>query len=187
MLLIRAAADEFSRQGFHGTSLSRICKAAEISMGALTFHFSSKAELADAVVETGLSPVRALVEHVAQRQAPPLERAVGLAMELTRLLEADPLVRCAVRLSRERTGGSAWPALWRPLVSSLASQAHESGQLDVGALPDDVTLLIELLVRGSEVSLQGADTSAAAGHDGSVARLQRSWRLVLNGIAPAAH
>lgn len=184
MLLIEAAADEFNRQGFHGTSLSQICKTAEISMGALTFHFSSKADLADAIKEAGWSPVRAAVGDVARQQSPPLQRAVTLAVRLTQLMEGDLLVRCAVRLSREWSDGDEWSALWLPVVSSLASEAHECGQLDGDALPDDVSLLIELLVKGSEVALQSSDASAAD-CDSAVDRLQRSCRLLLKGIAPA--
>lgn len=52
--VLAAAAREFADHGFAGTSLSRICGAAGVTMGAVTFHFATKAELADAVQEWGV-------------------------------------------------------------------------------------------------------------------------------------
>lgn len=179
MLLIEAAAEEFNQQGFHGTSLTHICKTAEISMGALTFHFPSKAELAESIKEVGWSGVRTAVDEVAGLQAPPLERAVALAVRLTQLMEGDLLVRCAVRLSRELSDGEEWVALWLPLVNSLAKEAHEGSGLDDDVSPVDVALLIELLVKGSEVEVK-----SGANHDSAADRLKRSLRLLLNGITP---
>jgi AcrR family transcriptional regulator len=180
--LIRAAAAQFNQDGYHGAALSQICRAAGISMGALTFHFSSKGELADAIAREGWATTRTVVERVAHSPQPALQRAVGLTLELTRLLEEDPLVRCAVRLSRERPGHTQWAELWLPLAHRLAAQAHAEGQLNTEAAPGDITLLISLFVGGAEAGLR---STQAAAYDSAVGRLERSWQLVLEGIAPA--
>ncbi|MCE0444850.1 TetR/AcrR family transcriptional regulator [Streptomyces tricolor] len=52
-----AAARRFDRHGYDGTALNHICAGAGVTLGALTFHFRSKAALASAVVDEG---VRAL-------------------------------------------------------------------------------------------------------------------------------
>ncbi|MFC7883309.1 TetR family transcriptional regulator [Streptomyces sp. NPDC057376] len=181
--LIDAAAVEFNRDGYHGTTLAQIAGAAEISMGALTFHFPNKAQLADAVAEEAWATARTVVEHVAGQPAPALQRTIALTLELTRLIEEEVLVRCAVRLSRERHSSTGWAEVWLPLVTSLAGQAHASGQLSGHTLPDDLTGLIRLLIGGCEVNLRNAE--AAPPGESAVDRLRHSWRLVLEGIAPS--
>ncbi|MER7481317.1 TetR/AcrR family transcriptional regulator [Streptomyces sp. NPDC126510] len=181
--LIDAAAVEFNRDGYHGTTLAQIAGAAKISMGALTFHFPNKAQLADAVAEEAWATARTVVEHIAGQAAPALQRTIALTLELTRLIEEEVLVRCAVRLSRERHSPTGWAEVWLPLVTSLAGQAHASGQLSGHTLPDDLTGLIRLLIGGCEVNLRNAE--AAPCGESAVDRLQHSWRLVLEGIAPS--
>ncbi|MEV5017647.1 TetR/AcrR family transcriptional regulator [Streptomyces sp. NPDC053780] len=182
--LIDAAAEEFNRDGYHGTTLAQIADAAKISMGALTFHFPNKAQLADAVAEEAWATARKVVEHIADQPAPALQRTIALTLELTRLIEEEVLVRCAVRLSREWHSSTGWAEVWLPLVTSLAGQAHASGQLSGRTLPDDLTGLIRLLIEGSEVNLRNSG-AAEPSDESAVDRLQHSWRLVLEGIAPS--
>ncbi len=52
-VLVLAAANNFDRHGYDGTSLAAVCAEAGTTMGALTFHFRSKAVLAEAVADEG--------------------------------------------------------------------------------------------------------------------------------------
>ncbi len=49
--IVEAAAELFRKNGFHNTSLSQILKAAGITKGGFYFHFKSKEELGDAVID----------------------------------------------------------------------------------------------------------------------------------------
>lgn len=49
--VVTAAAELFRENGFHNTSLSQILKAAGLTKGGFYFHFKSKEELGDAVIE----------------------------------------------------------------------------------------------------------------------------------------
>ncbi|MFJ3338698.1 TetR family transcriptional regulator [Streptomyces sp. NPDC086766] len=175
-LLIKAAAHAFNADGFHGASLSQICKRADISMGALTFHFSSKAALADAVEEDGWSTTRTVVQRINTQTASPLQSLTDLVTALSHLLESDPLVRCAVRLSRERARTN-WTYLWLPAATRLTLEAHRSGHLNSTIHPDDVTTLITLLLNGTQ-------HLHATANSNTTALFQRSWNLALNGITP---
>lgn len=68
--LLDAAAEEFDRHGYEGTSLNRVCRAAGITIGALTFHFSTKAELADAVQSQGRIITRAALDSMPPARLP---------------------------------------------------------------------------------------------------------------------
>jgi TetR/AcrR family transcriptional repressor of nem operon len=49
--IIRVAAELFRKNGFHNTSLSKILKEAQLTKGGFYFHFKSKEELGDAVID----------------------------------------------------------------------------------------------------------------------------------------
>ncbi|MFF4557787.1 TetR family transcriptional regulator [Streptomyces sp. NPDC001422] len=56
--LIEAAADLFDRDGQEVTSLAAVTAKAQVSAGALYFHFATKADLADAVTRAALARLR---------------------------------------------------------------------------------------------------------------------------------
>ncbi|MFI1508880.1 TetR family transcriptional regulator [Streptomyces sp. NPDC020597] len=181
--LVQAAAAEFDRYGYAGTSLVQVCKSAGITTGALTFHFRSKSELADAVQADGCTAIRRVVEHFAGAQSPALERLVDLTLSLARLLEDETAVRSAARLTRERPGGDiGWAACWMPAVGELAGRAQRMGQLRPGTQPAAVTHLAAYLLVASEMRVR-ASLQAAREPD-AVKQLEQMWNLALHGLLP---
>ncbi|WP_042801111.1 TetR/AcrR family transcriptional regulator [Streptomyces sp. C] len=179
---VRAAASEFYRAGYGGTSLKAISQAAGISMGAVTFHFDSKAELAEAVAEEGCSAVRTALDDAAgRRRGKALDGLGSLLLELARLLRDDVTVRASAHLARELPDIEDWTTLWHPVVAGLAQEAHERGELHAPADPASVTALVAHLLWGAEATLRGAypDGQAAA-----LDQLEGVWLLVLEGIGP---
>ncbi|GAA3115101.1 TetR/AcrR family transcriptional regulator [Streptomyces rectiviolaceus] len=179
--LVRAAASVFDDAGYEGTALARISEAADISMGALTFHFSSKKALAEEVQEQGVATTRRVVEQVAAtRGASPLETVVSVTLALATLLGRDPLVRAAARLARERTDSACdWSDCWLPTVEQLTALAAESecpGRDDRAT----VVALAQLLVAGAEAHIRGA-ARAENGPDLS-GEFARIWEAMLRGI-----
>lgn len=181
--LIEAAATEFDTNGYEGTPLAKICKTAGISMGALTFHFSSKTALADTVQDEGRKLTQAALKRATAPSAAALETAVRVTVELTRLLEQESLVRAAVRLVRERPGSDVWSDIWLPVVRELLEEAHTQGHLRPCARPADVVMLAEILMAGAEAYLR-TRLGTGARFESASANLERAWRLALDGIAP---
>ncbi|MFF8867346.1 TetR family transcriptional regulator [Streptomyces sp. NPDC015139] len=180
--LVRAAASEFDRAGYEGTSLSRISKAVGVSIGAVTFHFSSKNDLADAVQQSGRSVTRAALEGVLAEPRSALRVVVDLTLILAQLMEREPSVRAAIRLSRERPDAVPWSEVWLPTVRKLLDEAHETGQLRAAALPADVTTLVEYLTSGAEAYLRSRMGSDVA-FESAVAQLKRLWHVAIAGVA----
>ncbi len=180
--LIKAAAQEFDRFGYDGTSLSRVSSVAGMSIGAVTFHFPSKVQLADAVQQEGREVTLEALERLAEEPVSPLRMVIDLTLELTRLMEQEPTVRAGIRLSRERPGSEAWSDAWLPTVRGLLERAYESGQLRGDAQPADVTMLVEHLTGGAEAYLRrriGSDPAL----ESAVAQLKRVWQLALVGVS----
>ncbi|WP_221359104.1 TetR/AcrR family transcriptional regulator [Streptomyces beigongshangae] len=181
--LVLAAASEFDRHGYAGTSLVQVCKVAGATTGALTFHFRGKSELADAVQADGCAAVRRAVEPFTGPQGPALERIVELTLSLTRLLQDDPIVRSSARLNRERPdSGFSWAACWLPTVGELARRAQRTGQLRAGTRIDAVTYLAACLLLAAEMRVR-ASLQAARDPD-AVQQLERMWDLALHGLLP---
>jgi AcrR family transcriptional regulator len=175
-VLVRAAASQFALNGYEGTSLVQIKQEAGLSMGALTFHFKTKAELADTVEARGKFVVECALERVTEVSAPWLDLLTELTVELSRLLEENVFVQSTARLGRERPGSPDWSTFWLPEIKRLAELAHEGGELFSPTAPGDVTALARLLVAGAETRIR--DEGAAASPDAVADELTRVWRLV---------
>lgn len=173
--LIHAAAVEFDTRGYEGASLSRISKRAAASMGALTFHFGTKGELAEAVRAAGRDAVAPVVRGAVSAPGAPLEALAGLTVAVVRLLEQDVATRAAARLERECPPGGqgARPVPgWADGMRLLLERAAAAGDLRPGVRPDTAALLLTWLVEGSRVDPGGG----AGGHADQV------WDLVLHGL-----
>ncbi|MDJ0466754.1 TetR/AcrR family transcriptional regulator [Streptomyces sp. H27-C3] len=179
--MVKAAAKEFDRNGYEGTSLARVSRSANISIGALTFHFASKGDLADAVLAQGLLEARAVIECVRASKTPALESVIELTLSLVRLLEEDDSVRAAARLTRERTDFARdWSFEWAPFMAELVAQGQWD-DLRPSADPKVVTALADYLITGAEVQVRRrvqAQTSECP-RESSQAQLAEIWDMAL--------
>ncbi|WP_052865680.1 TetR/AcrR family transcriptional regulator [Streptomyces niger] len=173
--LLGAAAAELARHGYAGTSLSRVSARADVTMGALTFHFPSKAHLAEAVHRQGHEATRALVGRVAARGLSPLQSIIDLSHGLLALLRENDAVRAAWRSSRDGAAREDWYDGWLPWTEQRAVVAGREHQLRPGCRPDLLPLFVECLVPGVAERLDGT----SAHHD----LLTALWAGLLPGIA----
>jgi AcrR family transcriptional regulator len=181
--ILLAAAADFDRYGYQGTSLARIRAAAGISTGALTFHFPTKDSLADTIQQRGHERTRQAVGHLASAPMPALRAVVSLTLALAGLLERDVTVRAAARLSRERPQAcAAWSTAWTPTACELAQRAAEALPREGSAAT--VIALTRHLVAGVEVHLRCSAWQAASAPDGLSprAQLEQVWDLLLRGL-----
>ncbi|WP_367049215.1 TetR family transcriptional regulator [Streptomyces sp. Je 1-332] len=175
--LIGTAAAEFDSHGYEGTTLARICKAAGISIGALSYHFAAKRNLAEAVAHQGEVAVRDMAERVLARQGRALESAIGLTLELARLLERDVTVRAAARLGAELRFD--WSAACLSTVSLLLEEASAEGQLRSGAAPASLATLAAYLVGGAESRIRARSGQPGAGEQRAADELAEIWAIVM--------
>lgn len=177
--LITAAATEFDQHGYAGTSLAAVTKAAGVTMGALTFHFRTKADLAVAVCAEGETVTRAALDRMIAELAPDLRSVVELCLEITRLLGAEVSVRAAARLAQERaTAHDRWHSVWTAALRDLLKRIRAADGLNGDA--EDLELLAVYLMAGAEAFVR-------AGHPaGSVQKqLGCLWTLTLDGFPGA--
>ncbi|MFJ8882614.1 TetR family transcriptional regulator [Streptomyces sp. NPDC102402] len=183
--LIQAAALEFERRGYEGASLARISEAAHTSMGALTFHFRTKAALAEAVCSAyQQSMARHIGEALASTEAP-LVALGGMVTSLLRLLETSSVAGAAARLRGERPGtgpahhlaGPEWPVV----LGVLLARAQSAGDLRAGVAPRAAEALVLRLVEGTGIAVRGR-TRYAEGDPGGPSA-EQVWELLRHAIA----
>lgn len=107
--LVVAAADQFAAQGFVKASLADVSRSAGVTKGALFFHFSTKDELADAVLTRAQDVLDTMVEELSDAEPASLQVVVDVTHALNRLLRDNAFVRASVRITRERMSGRPAP------------------------------------------------------------------------------
>ncbi|MFE1444598.1 ScbR family autoregulator-binding transcription factor [Streptomyces sp. NPDC058739] len=133
-LVVRAAAVCFDTTGFAATSLSEIVEMAEVSKGALYFHFSSKEKLAEAVIAQLGTDWREILRAARTPDGPPLQSLIDMTHALARRMHQDVVFRAGLRLcdDRRRPGETApvSPYLtWRRTVGLALARSRRRGEL----------------------------------------------------------
>lgn len=176
--LVQAAADCFGRCGYERTSLAAVSEFAGVTKGALSFHFSSKEELAGAVQDRSRTMLRAVAESCADKAGrPALQGVVDLSHLLAGLFANETVVCAGMRLSRER-GTACLHDTWRPTLQMLLDRARSDRSLRDGS---DV-LAVEMIVR----NLMAHAELAARQPGGCRTKREcvtRIWRLILPEIS----
>ena len=72
--IVAVARELFARRGYDGTSIRAISTAAQVNLGAVTYHFGSKADLYAAVIQSVVGPLRERVVAVAEGPEAPLDQ-----------------------------------------------------------------------------------------------------------------
>ncbi|MEA5098857.1 MAG: TetR family transcriptional regulator, partial [Burkholderiaceae bacterium] len=66
--ILDAAEDVFYSKGVSNTSLNDVAQAANVTRGAIYWHFKNKADLFDAMCDRIRAPIRAMVEEIADEK-----------------------------------------------------------------------------------------------------------------------
>lgn len=176
--IVRAAAEVFGDIGYEVATISDILKLAGVTKGALYFHFVSKRELAQAVLDEQVQAVPELPPEPIQ-----LQLLFDQGMLLAHLLKSDVLVRGSVRLTIER-GGQAGPdrrgpyLRWAEVTRDRLEKADEAGELLPHAAIEEVA---QLLV-GAFAGVQGM-SQALTGYTDVHERVAVLYQCVLPTIA----
>jgi AcrR family transcriptional regulator len=175
--ILEAAGAVFDEHGYTSTTISMVLERAEVTKGALYFHFPSKESLAQAV----------LAEQVPFGSVPTqpckLQEIIDMTFVVGRRLLTNSLLRGSVRLAVDQEMPNhvdhAEPfRQWTERLTSLMEQAREKGEL----LPTvDPAETVDLLVggfTGIQLMSRAMTDRADLGH-----RLSVLWAHILPSIA----
>ncbi|MGW7054915.1 ScbR family autoregulator-binding transcription factor [Streptomyces sp. NPDC054887] len=177
--IIDGAARAFDHTGFSGTSLSDIVKEAGVTKGALYFHFASKEELAQAVIDEQFS----IWETMRDIERPGVQTVIDLVHGMARQLQESVRVRAGIRLVIEQSnvsGVSAEPYVkWIELIRNCLSQAQGRGDVRPEVDVDHAANLIVGCWTGLQLSSQ-----VLAGRRDLSERTTQMWQMLLPGLVP---
>jgi AcrR family transcriptional regulator len=177
--LLTAAAEVFDERGFALATLAEIHNRAGLTKGALYFHFSSKEELANAVV----SEEDSWFEEV-DVSGPPMQVVIDLSHGFARALIRDVRIRASTRLVLEHTytepDGSSHKA-WAERLAELMTEAQKAGDFRPELDPEAISELVVASFLGvqtlSQLFTNRADLEA---------RITLMWQTLMPGLIPAA-
>ncbi|BAS17815.1 A-factor receptor protein [Arthrobacter sp. Hiyo8] len=139
--ILRVAADVFARKGFEQTRMDDIIREVGLTKGAIYFHFSSKAMLAQAVVDEQKSRWLRRVQEEILSKNNPLEELRSLGEFMVRTVLSDSSAWGVVHLAnqlastKEHPGGASPLAAWVDLVAGILQRAAQAASWRFQAIP----------------------------------------------------
>ena len=181
--VLTAAAEAFADAGFLATSMADIFARAGVTKGALYFHFTSKEELAFAIIDAEEQAAAAIVEAVLATDAPPLQKLIDISFRWGREIQVNPIVQAGLRMIIEQgTYSRPMPMpynQWQELATQLLAAAQERGELERSVDPKSMAEFAVSSFTGVQVVSQ-----VVSNHEDLIQRIERMWQLLLMGMLP---
>lgn len=179
--IIDAAVDLFDERGYPGTGLGDIVERAEMTKGALYYHFDSKEALAAEIVALGSARVLRTFDALSESPSPALESIIHGTFLVVDQLGTDKVARVGITLMRVFAGfNQSARSTYSGWLSAMAQDVARARQ--EGDVRDDVDVIavaetfVGAFVGGSLLS-----DAASAGAD-LRDRVGRLFGLVLPAI-----
>lgn len=178
--ILRAAARQFARKSYSLVSLDDILADAEVTKGAMYFHFRSKHALAAAIVDYSAAAARASVDQLLARKLSGLETLIDFSYLVAIEDIGDEMARAGLNLleSVGRTDGLQANLLgqWVTAFAAVAGKAVRDGDVTEDCDPESVGGLLVSMYLGLRQTSNLADPERYL-HD-----LEKMWTLVMAGF-----
>ena len=179
--ILRAASRQFARKSYSLVSLDDILADAEVTKGAMYFHFRSKHALATAIIEYRFAVARGAVDELVARKLSGLETLI----DITYLIAVDDIgdesARAGLNLlesiGRTDTLQASVLGDWVVAFAAITRRAVDDGDVVEHHEPEDIARLLVSMYLGLR------QTSNLAEPDRFLHDLERVWGLILPGIA----
>ena len=179
--IIDSAVDMINEIGYPASGLGDIIERAELTKGALYYHFDSKEALATTIIEEGAGSLLGAFRAAGRSSSPAMENIIHGSFVVTEVLSNDRVARAGARLLR--TFGEFNPAAkstFEALVQELADNAKTA------VAEGDLRAEVDPAAAGATIvsSMFGAEllSSALAGGADIRQRFARMWEMMLPAI-----
>jgi len=147
--LIAAASRQFAHHPYSMVSLDDILTEAELTKGAMYFHFPSKQALASAIVDHLSEITRAAVTELLARKMSGLETLIDLVYLLAVQDTEHEVARAGVRLLETLDKTATLLQSWIELVTTLIQKAMTEGDVIDHHDPEDIAKMLVALWLGT--------------------------------------
>jgi AcrR family transcriptional regulator len=178
--ILRAASHQFARRAYHDVGLDDILADAELTKGAMYFHFRSKHALAVAIIEKQTAAGAVAVDELLTRGLSGLETLIDFSYLIASGDIRTDGVRAGLNLleSVGRSEGLQTKLLeeWAKALAGVVEQAIAEGDIGQHCDPQDVGRLVVSLHMGLR------QTSNLEEPERFLHDLEKCWLLMLTGI-----
>jgi TetR/AcrR family transcriptional regulator, transcriptional repressor for nem operon len=178
--ILRAAAHQFARQPYHQVGLDDVLAEAELTKGAMYFHFRSKHALALAIVEDQTTRFSEAVADLLARKFSGLETLVDFSYLLAVRDISEDVTRAGLHLveSIGRIEGLQANLLggWVQIIADTVKRAVDEGDVLDERDPSEVGRLLVSIYMGLR------QTSNLDEPEQFLSDLEKTWAIVLPGI-----
>ncbi|MEV4432239.1 ScbR family autoregulator-binding transcription factor [Streptomyces sp. NPDC049585] len=178
LAILEAAGTVFDECGYEAATISQILALADVTRGALYFHFSSKEDLARGVLDLAVT-----TEGVVPQQFK-LQELADASLLLADRLPKEPMLRAALRLSVDQRAralfGTRWPD-WISVAEGLLAEAKERGEVLAHVDPHETARLLVASWTGVQLMAE-----AVPQRENLVHEISLLYQLLLPNIAVPA-
>ena len=178
--LVLSASRVFAAGGYRAATLSQISADAQVTQGALYFHFRSKKDLAAEVIRQQHELSIAVGQSCLENCTSGVEGMVLLSGALAAQIQSNPIVQAGLRLSTESASDLA-DASVAPYVEWISTSRlfFEKAELQNELVRDlDVGMAAEVVIS----SFSGTQFVSVAGGVDLFDRLARMWTVLLPAL-----
>jgi AcrR family transcriptional regulator len=179
--ILRAASHQFARKSYSLVSLDDILADAEVTKGAMYFHFRSKHALASAIIEFRWAVARSAVDELLALKRSGLETLIDISYLVAVDDIGDELARAGLNLleSIGRTDGlqATMHGDWVAAFAAITRRAVDEGDIVEQYEPEDIARLLVSMYLGLR------QTSDLAEPERFLYDLGQLWGLILPAIA----
>jgi AcrR family transcriptional regulator len=179
--ILRAASHQFARKSYSLVSLDDILADAEVTKGAMYFHFRSKHALASAIIEFRWAVARSAVDELLALKRSGLETLIDISYLVAVDDIGDDLARAGLNLleSIGRTDGlqATMHGDWVAAFAAITRRAVDEGDIVEQYEPEDIARLLVSMYLGLR------QTSDLAEPERFLYDLGQLWGLILPAIA----
>jgi TetR/AcrR family transcriptional regulator, transcriptional repressor for nem operon len=178
--LLHAAAHQFAQRAYHDVGLDDVLAEAELTKGAMYFHFRSKHALALAVIEDQAVQAREVVAALVARKFSGLETLIDLCYQMAVRDISEDMARAGFNLleSIGRVEGLQAQQLdgWIQTLSVIADRGIAEGDILDECDPQDVGRLLVSMYMGLR------QTTNLDEAERFLLNLEKTWALLLPAV-----
>ncbi|MFI6423250.1 ScbR family autoregulator-binding transcription factor [Streptomyces sp. NPDC050842] len=151
-IILEAAAAIFDERGYEAATIAEVLERAEVTKGALYFHFPSKGDLARGVLAA------AVTTDGVRPHALKLQEMVDTLLLLAYRLPREPMLSAALRMAVDpqsrRQFGTAWPE-WTELLAGFLRDAKARGEVLAHTDEEEIARMMVSTWTGVRVVTEG--------------------------------
>ncbi|HET6732329.1 TetR/AcrR family transcriptional regulator [Mycobacterium sp.] len=179
--ILRAASRQFARKSYSLVSLDDILADAEVTKGAMYFHFRSKHALASAIIDYRGAVARGAIDELLALKLSGLETLIDISYLIAVDDIGDESARAGLNLleSIGRTDGLQASVLgdWVSAFAAITRRAVDDGDIVEHHEPQTIARLLVSMYLGLRQASNLADPQQL------LRDLEQAWALILPGIA----